>query len=186
MSFYLPLYHYGFLYNLGSPATQINNVKKVILILSNHIWDYYKCRGYYFSSKIVSCGQVFESVQAVPMSCSSTARIMVNHLQPTSKHHVLMEAPCHLQIVKRTLLYCIECILMDMQWMSWMCIGWYPVVADRYNNLSATTGYHPMHIHDICISSLCIIYCTFAYYCVCVYICVHNVECVHTVYNVYW
>ncbi len=32
---------------------------------------------------------------------------------------------------------------------------------------SATTGYHPMHIHDICVSSLCIIYCTFAYYCIC-------------------
>ncbi len=39
---------------------------------------------------------------------------------------------------------------------------------------------HPWH----CVSSLCIICCTFAYYCV--YICVHNVECVHTVYNVYW
>ncbi len=35
---------------------------------------------------------------------------------------------------------------------------------------SATTGYHPMHIHDICVSSLCIIYCTSAYYCVCIYV----------------
>ncbi len=34
---------------------------------------------------------------------------------------------------------------------------------NKYNNLSATTGYHPMHIHDICVSSLCMI-CTFAYY----------------------
>ncbi len=35
---------------------------------------------------------------------------------------------------------------------------------------SATTGYHSMHIHDICVSSLCTIYCTVAHYCVCIYV----------------
>ncbi len=46
----------------------------------------------------------------------------------------------------------------------------YTYTLHKYNNLSATTGYHPMHIHGICVFSLCIIYCTFAYYCVCIYV----------------
>ncbi len=45
----------------------------------------------------------------------------------------------------------------------------YTYTLHKYNNLSATTGYHPMHIHDICVSSLCTIYCTFAHYFVCIY-----------------
>lgn len=35
---------------------------------------------FYLSSKVVSCCQVFESVQAVPMSCAASTRVMMDNL----------------------------------------------------------------------------------------------------------
>lgn len=34
----------------------------------------------HFSSQITSCGQVFEPKQAVPVPCTASTRIIVNHL----------------------------------------------------------------------------------------------------------
>ncbi len=65
----------------------------------------------------------------------------------------------------------------------------------KHNNLSASTGYHAMHIHDIVYPAyvnllqllfvfFIIIIIFFLHTIVCIG--VHNVKCVHFVCNVYW
>ncbi len=66
----------------------------------------------------------------------------------------------------------------------------------KHNNLSATTGYHATHIHDIAYPAyvnllqllflfFIIIIIIYLFSHTIVYIGVHNVKCVHFVYNVY-